>query len=73
MPRLCPSTGSGHGELVEPCSESSRPYPGRSAQRGDVSCCWIIYQSGHWYIKPGHIELLSIDMSEIDSMKTARP
>ena len=38
MPRLCPSAGSGHGELVEPCSESSRSYPGRSVQRGGLYC-----------------------------------
>ena len=54
------------------CSESQRPYPGRSAQRGDALLLWINHQSGHWYIKPRHIDLLSVDMSEIDSKKTAR-
>jgi len=42
MPRLCPSTGSGHGELVEPCSESSRSYPGRSVSHAMRPVLWKI-------------------------------
>ena len=38
MPRLCSSTSSGHGEPVEPCSDSSRPYPGRSVRLAVAPC-----------------------------------
>ena len=54
------------------CSESQRPYPGRSAQRAMISCCLINDQSGHWYIKPGRIDTLSVDTSEIDSKENSK-
>ena len=57
------------------CSDSSRPYPGRSAQRGDVLSVNLSNQSGHWLIKPGRAELLPTCASEQGSKqpeKTSR-
>lgn len=46
------------------CSDSSRPYPGRSARlsRGSPGC--ISNQSGNWWIKPGRTGVLPSCASE---------
>jgi hypothetical protein len=46
------------------CSESSRPYPGRSVRLGHVSLACMNNQSGHWFIKPGRMGMLLTHASE---------
>jgi hypothetical protein len=50
--------------MLRLCSDSSRPYPGRSARLSRVLLGRISYQSGHWYIKPGRTGRLSARASE---------
>jgi len=53
------------------CSESSRPYPGRSAQLGGVLFACGSHQSGNWLNKPGRIGMLPTDTSEWGSSDQA--
>ena len=58
--------------MLRLCSDSSRPYPGRSAQlASDLPACGND-QSGNWYIKPGRIDMLSVGTSEGGSSDQSR-
>jgi len=46
------------------CSDSSRPYPGRSVRLGHVIRGGVNDQSGHWWNKPGRMGRLPSRASE---------
>ena len=67
MPRLCSPAMAGFTSFLSASGGIRRDLPNGAM----FPCCLNTYQSGHWYIKPGRIDSLSVDTGEIGSRITA--
>lgn len=57
--------------MIRLCRESPHTYLGRSFRHAMLPSICQSCQSGYWHNKPGHIGMLSADVSEEDSKDMA--